>query len=45
MAKKRPKKKRPDHQQIARRILDTLVPDAEPKSNRKAISKGRRRAR
>jgi hypothetical protein len=29
MAKPR-KKKQPDHQQIARRILDALVPDAEP---------------
>jgi hypothetical protein len=27
----RRKKKQPDHQQLARRILDTLVPDAEPK--------------
>jgi hypothetical protein len=32
MAKKRiTKKKQADHQQLARKVLDTIVPDAEPK--------------
>jgi hypothetical protein len=31
MAKKRPaKKKQPNRQQLARKVLDTVVPDAEP---------------
>jgi hypothetical protein len=38
MAKPR-KKKQPDHQQIARRILDTLVPDAELKKKAKPRKK------
>ncbi len=30
MAKKRTTKKQADHQQLARKVLDTIVPDAEP---------------
>jgi len=33
MAKKRASKKRqPDYQQVARKVLDTVAPDAEPKA-------------
>lgn len=33
MAKKRPtKKKLPDHQQLARKVLDAVAPDAEPEN-------------
>jgi hypothetical protein len=31
MAKKRTTKKQADHQQLARKVLDAIVPDAEPK--------------
>jgi hypothetical protein len=40
MAKKRPaKKKQPDHQQLARKVLDTIAPDAEPEKPAKAPKK------
>ena len=42
MPKKRPKKQE-DYQQIARRILDTVVPDAEPKKKQSKSVKGRRK--
>ena len=32
MAKKRTTKKQPDHQQLARKVLDAIAPDAEPKA-------------
>lgn len=36
MAKKTPKKKsQPDHQQIARKVLDTVAPDADERSAEK----------
>lgn len=45
MAKKRPvkKKPRPDHQQIARRVLNSVTPDAEqpPEKNPAAVALGR----
>ena len=36
MAKKRTTKKQPDHQQLARKVLDAVVPDAEAKKPAKA---------
>jgi hypothetical protein len=36
MAKKRTTKKQADHQQIARKVLDAVVPDAEPMKPAKA---------
>ena len=51
MAKKTPKKSQPDHQQIARKVLDTVAPDADerpaekvgeqPEKNPAAVALGR----
>lgn len=32
MAKRPAKKRQPDYQQVARKVLDTITPDAEPKA-------------
>ena len=34
MAKRSVKKKHADHQQLARKVLDTVAPDAEPKHDK-----------
>jgi hypothetical protein len=34
MAKRPVKKKQADHQQLARKVLDAIVPDAEPKDDK-----------
>jgi hypothetical protein len=36
MAKKRTAKKQADHQQLARKVLDAITPDAEPEKPAKA---------
>ena len=44
MAKRPVKKKQPDHQQIARKVLDAIAPDAEPAKpakNPAAVALGR----
>ena len=49
MAKRTTKKKQPDHQQLARKVLDAVAPDAEPEKpveskpdkNPAAVSLGR----
>ena len=37
MAKRTNKKKQDDNQQLARKVLDAVVPDAEPAANKKAV--------
>ena len=46
MAKRPTKKKQPDHQQLARKVLDAVAPDAEPtkagpEKNPAAVALGR----
>ncbi len=36
MQKRSSTKKQPDHQQLARKVLDTVVPDAEPAKDQPA---------